>query len=236
MKQIKIIPTLPSSKLILNIAPAKQYIPEWYKKSSQKIKGLEKYSLIPTNPSITTSTYKKCSPFLDALTNGYVVYLSKDIEVALMEDGLTHIMWRLDPPPISSHDNSQWEGLKYPQDCHEYVYKWENSFIIKTPKNYSTLFTHPHNRFDLPFKTISGIVDTDKYNGPVKFPFFLQKDFTGVIEAGTPIAQINIFKRNHWFKNVLNYNQNFIENENNKFFSKINRSYKNQFWNKKEYN
>ena len=56
MKQIKIIPTLPNSKLVLNIAPAKEYIPEWYKKSSQKIKGLDQ--LVERN---TTEVHKPFS-------------------------------------------------------------------------------------------------------------------------------------------------------------------------------
>jgi hypothetical protein len=226
MKQINIIPTLPNHELILNIAPAKNYIPEWYKKSPQKIKGLEKYLLVPEDPSATTSTYKKCPPFLDALTNGYIFYLTKDIEVITASDGSPYILWRTKPDPISWHDKEQWEGLQYPKNCYNFVYKWQNHFIIKTPKNYSTLFTHPHNRFDLPFQCISGVVDTDKYNLAVHFPFFLQKGFTGIIESGTPIAQINFFKRNHWFKNVLNYDEKFIKSENEKFHSKIERTYK----------
>ena len=72
MKNLKIIPTKEESLLSVNINKSTLYIPEWYKKSSQKIKGLEKYSLIPGNPMTTTSTYKKCSPFLDALSNGYI--------------------------------------------------------------------------------------------------------------------------------------------------------------------
>ena len=236
MKNIKIIPTKEESSFVINIERSTLHVPEWYKKSPQKIKGFEKYSISPNNPLVTTSTYKKCSPFLDAMTNGYTLYLSQDIEVVIQENGTPYILWRSSMlNPISWHDKDQWEGLEYPENCHDFVYKWENNFIIKTPKNYSTLFTHPHNRFDLPFYTLSGVVDTDKYNLAVHFPFFIKNNFSGVIKAGTPIAQMTFFKRNHWFRTVKKYNEKYIKKESFKFFSNIERSYKNLIWQKKEY-
>ena len=64
------------------------------------------------------------------------------------------------------------------------------SFNIKLPKDYSLLFLSPINRFDLPFLSITGIVDCDMYTGTVHFPFFIKNSFTGIIEKGTPIVQI----------------------------------------------
>jgi hypothetical protein len=236
MKNVKIIPTTEEASFAVNIEKSTSHIPEWYKKSSQKVKNLEKYSLSPENPGVTTSTYKKCSPFLDALTNGYMIYLSQDIEVTTKENGEPYIMWRLSTlDPVSWHDKGQWEGLEYPENCHDFLYKWQNYFIIKTPKKYSTLFTHPHNRFDLPFYTLSGVVDTDKYNVEIHFPFFLKKDFTGIIKAGTPVAQITFFKREPWFRTFKKYNKKYIKKERFKFFSNIERPYKNLIWQKKEY-
>jgi hypothetical protein len=236
MKNVKIIPMIEEASTIVNIEKSKSHIPKWYKESSQKIKGLEKTSLIVDNPRATTSTYKKCPPFLDAITNGYIFSLSQDIEVTLKEDGFPYILWRTDIiPPITWHSNSQWEGLVHPTNCHEVVYKWENYFAIKTPRGYSTLFTHPHNRFDLPFYTLSGIVDTDKYNLPINFPFFIKNDFTGIIKAGTPLAQITFFKRHHWFKTIKKYDKSYSKKEIFKFFSTIDRSYKKLIWQKKEY-
>ena len=236
MKKIKIIPVREESLFKISINQSKLYVPEWYKKSPSKMKGLEKTSLIPTFTNATTSTYKKCSPFLDALTNGYMFSLTQDIEVTINGDGGPLIMWRTDViEPVSIHTNSQWDGLKYPENCHNFVYKWENHFCIKTPKGYSTLFTHPHNRYDLPFYTMSGIVDTDKYGGAVHFPFFLKKDFVGIIKAGTPLAQITFIKREKWFRSIKKYNKENIKKYKFNFFSTIERSYKNTVWQKKEY-
>jgi hypothetical protein len=236
MKKIKIIPTKKEALLKVNIDSAQKHIPEWYKNSPQKVKGFENFSLNPQNPQVTTSTYKKCSPFLDALINGYIFSLTQDIEVIKKENGMPFILWRSSIlTPITWHDNDQWQGLVPPENCHEYVYKWNNDFIIKTPRGYSTLFTHPHNRFDLPFYTLSGVVETDKYNNSVHFPFFIKNNFTGIIKAGTPVAQMTFFKRDSWFRNVKKYNKDFIDKEDFKFNSNIERSYKKFFWEKKNY-
>jgi hypothetical protein len=236
MKKVQITPMHENALLCVNIEKATASIPEWYKKSKQKMKELENFSLIPDGTFNPTSTYKLCSPFLDAITNGYIFYLSQDIEVIKKDDGSPYIMWRKDfIPPITWHSNSQWDGLISPENCHDFVYKWENHFQIKTPKGYSTLFTHPHNRFDLPFYTLSGVVDTDRYGLPVHFPFFIKNDFTGIIKAGTPVAQMTFFKRNHWFRTVKKYNKEYVYKESFKFFRKIERSYKNLVWQKKNY-
>ena len=58
------------------------------------------------------------------------------------------------------------------------------------------------NRFDLPFYTMSGIVESDIWGLPVFTAFFLQKDFIGVIPKGTPIFQIIPFKRDDWEREV----------------------------------
>lgn len=237
MKKVKFLSIENADNLNLNVVRATQIIPDWYKKSPQRVEGLEKLSLNPNNPSMTTSTYKICSPFLDALTNGYMFYLSEDIEVAKHENGEPYILYRKASglETVSAHDDNQWTGLHYPENCYPVVFKWQNHFVTKTPKKYSTLITHPHNRFDLPFYTLSGVVDTDKYNLEIQFPFFIKNNFTGIIKAGTPIAQITFFKRHTWFKTLDRKKQNFVKQARFKFFSNIERSYKNLIWQKKEY-
>jgi hypothetical protein len=87
----------------------------------------------------------------------------------------------------------------------------------------------------LPFQTLSGVVDTDNFKHPVQFPFFIKKDFTGIIKAGTPVAQITFFKREHWIRSVEKYNENKINKDRFNYFSNIDRSYKKMFWEKKHY-
>jgi hypothetical protein len=235
MKKIEIFPIEKYSENFFNIAPAKEFIPEWYRLSNPKIKNMTT-ELYPGNPVVTTSTYKKCIPFFDAMTSGYIIYLTADIEILNTIDNKKQINWRTQREIVTFHSEEQWIGLSVPEDYTPFVFKWHNQFLIKTPKNYSTLFMQPSNRFDLPFKTISGIVDTDNYTLPIHFPFFVHKNFTGIINSGTPIAQIIPIKRESWTRSYKKYieDKKYIDFE--KFVSTIKRSYKNNHWIKKEYN
>jgi hypothetical protein len=233
-----IFTVVPFSATAMNetdIVSSKEAIPEWYKRSPQKIEG-STTELQINNPSATTSTYKRCSPFLDALTSGYMVLLNVDVEVSDSPDGFKYLRWRPDQSVVSGHTNNEWQGLVPPQGYVNMLYKWSQDFGITTPKGYSCLFTHPSNRFDLPFITLNAVVDTDNFNMPIHFPFFLREDFVGIIEKGTPICQVLPFKRDSWAKVEEKYEENKVLKLNSKFSSKIIRSYKTQYWSRKEYN
>jgi len=84
---------------------------------------------------------------------------------------------------------------------------------------------------------LPGIVDTDKYNSPVNFPFILNDiKFTGLIPAGTPIAQVIPFKRDSW-KMSFGSEKEIIESTKidktlkRKFFD----VYRNIFWSSKDF-
>ena len=61
------------------------------------------------------------------------------------------------------------------------------------------LFVHPSNRYDLPFQTLSGLVDCDLFkNVYVHFPaVWTNKKFRGTLAKGTPVAQAIMVKRQH---------------------------------------
>ncbi|MEK9648983.1 MAG: hypothetical protein VW337_07705, partial [Gammaproteobacteria bacterium] len=63
---------------------------------------------------------------------------------------------------------------------------------------YSALYAQPLNRHELPFLTMSGIVDNDKVKLPGTMPFFVLRGTRGILPAGTPYAQIIPFRREHW--------------------------------------
>jgi hypothetical protein len=115
------------------------------------------------------------------------------------------------------------------------VAKWHNDFLIKTPKGFSVLFTHPLNRLDLPFFTLSGLVDCDKYNSPIHFPFLLKRGFEGIIESGTPIAQIVPVKRELWKSKKYLFNSDKIYQNQRTFLRTFSDYYKKKVWIKKNY-
>ena len=64
-------------------------------------------------------------------------------------------------------------------------------------KGYSVLITHPFNRDDLPFRTLTGLVDVDLYkSNTIQFPaIWIDESFKGILKKGTPIAQCVPIKR-----------------------------------------
>ena len=60
--------------------------------------------------------------------------------------------------------------------------------------------THPINRDDLPFRTLTGLVDADRYCDVfVHFPARWQDpQFKGTLAKGTPVAQCLPVKREIW--------------------------------------
>ena len=176
--------------------PAVQGLPDWFK------------TLPHTAFNVVTQgegqTIKRCPPFIDAMTYGFLIPLPCDLKV---ENG--EFSWEFDPPvnsvdnfvrsPIGFHDPSQVEGTPFAQEG-RFAIKFNNFWSIESPPGYSLLFTHPVNRPDLPFTTLTGLVDSDLYHDSrVNFPaHWHDMNFNGVLPKGTPVAQCMPVKRESW--------------------------------------
>ena len=95
--------------------------------------------------------------------------------------------------------HGDWQVGKYKRKYTDKgVWKFLNPFAIKTSPGTSCRFTTPVNRDDLPFSLFEGVVDTDKFEAPVNFPFEWKLGPTKeptILEAGTPMVQCIPFKR-----------------------------------------
>ncbi len=142
-------------------------------------------------------TLKHCLPFIDALGLGILVPLACDVEVRA--EGFA---WEWEPPavasvpgypraPLSFHLPEQAQGAPFAPAAGELLVKFVNFWTLATEPGWSLLVTHPFNRPDLPFQTLTGLVDTDSYgHGLIHFPaLWRDPAFRGVLPAGTPIAQ-----------------------------------------------
>ena len=211
--------------------PASQSIPDWYKEVSSYINGEKS----PSGDGNTTATIKRCMPVFDAITGGYILYTPVDVWIS-QKDGQPWYEW---PSfgPISFHPVEQ--APNHPdKNGHEFSYpKWINPWAIKTEPGYSTLFVQPFHRESV-FTILPGVVDTDKYDAPVNFPFVLNDiKYKGIIPAGTPMAQVIPFQRESWFMEIGD--SKIVEEQNKttiKLRSKFFDSYKNQFRQTKDYN
>lgn len=176
--------------------PAIQGLPEWFKampaKALNPVAGEE------------DQTVKRCPPFIDAMTAGFLIGLPCDVKA---ENGA--LSWDFEPPvssasnytrsPLSFHHESQLTGTPFHEPGRMAV-KFHNFWTIEAPEDYSILFTHPVNRRDLPFTTLTGIVDCDRYvDNRIHFPaYWDDMSFSGVLPKGTPIVQCIPVKRGSW--------------------------------------
>ncbi len=176
--------------------PAALGVPTWLKTMPQQ-------AFNALNGS-TTDTVKRCPPFVDAMTSGFLIPLICDLKV---ENG--EFTWDNDiapggelnfvRSPLGLHDASQVTGTPL-FEADRFMVKFHNLWTIEAPEGYALLFTHPANRFDLPFTTLTGLVDSDRYyDNWIHFPaHWHDMNFSGVLPKGTPIAQCMPVKRDKW--------------------------------------
>jgi hypothetical protein len=234
VKKIEFVPiSKDAEKLADPPKPAKSFVPDWYKNLNSFITE-EK---IPIHYDGTANvTIKRCIPFMDAMFAGYMYHLPCDIH-AVDPDKYNGTRISLGgfslEAVVSEHYPDQISGMPIFEDFDQ-IFKWNFWWRIKTPPGYSCLFVHPFHRNELPFLTMSGVVDTDSYNVPILFPFFLKNNFFGTIPRGTPLVQIIPFKRDSWKMSSPGFNEDIrYDVIKNLGFSLD--GYKKRFWKRKEY-
>lgn len=209
--------------------PIKKLLPEWYRTSE---------TTIPGDEGEESAGLKKCVPFLDAMISGYSLVTPVDIFVSETESGELKVGWN-SPDEFADfiHERPKESAAKLPRPAghHPNHLAWRGSWGFKTPRGWSVLVTHPLNRFDLPFTTTSGIIDSDNYSTSGNLPFFIKKGFTGVIPAGTPIAQLIPIKRTKWNSVSNNRGLQYLESLQGETVRTVGKSYKKLFWTRKNY-
>ena len=214
------------------ITPAKNHVPEWYK----KIPKFKDNTIFEIDRGFAP-TIKLCAPFLDSLTSGYVISLPYDLYVK-NNNGAPYLTW---PEAVTDKIAPKWRKQTshekiVPSGCYSFEYTWNPCVAFVFPKGYSFLITHPLNRHDLPFITLSGIIDGGfAVNAHGNFPFYIKENFEGIINKGTPIMQIIPFRQEKWkSKKIKGLVELSILNQ-KKSTSVIYGWYKKMFWIKKEY-
>lgn len=167
--------------------PARDALPEWLRAMPGEVAVPELGGAI--------RTLKHCPPLIDAMGAGFLMPLAADVRV---ENGT--FSWDWDPPrtalgrttrsPLSFHHAEQAAGSPL-HDPEQVFLKFNNFWTIALEPGWSLLVMHPANRTDLPFRTLTGLVDADLYgDGLIHFPArWTDPDFAGVLRRGTPVAQ-----------------------------------------------
>jgi hypothetical protein len=173
--------------VIAEPVPAKEVMPDWFK----RLPPVDKSRVSTTDNGLTV---KRCMPFLDALTTGWILPLAATVRIDIKDNGTTvDTGWEFDRAMTSNHSAYQVAGnphLPRPP-C-----KFHNFWTIRTPKGYSCLFIPPMNRGNGVFEIVAGVVDTDEYTSIIHFPFFATApDGLYTLEKGTPLVQVIPFRR-----------------------------------------
>jgi hypothetical protein len=217
--------------------PAISNVPSAYKKMK-----------VFQSESFFSKTVKKCIPFLDALTCGYIIPFPMD-QVYRYDKENTRAIFETNPHlpsdfreslGVSFHENFEVsENLRHNKRTVEAIFKFINPWVIKTPPGYSCIFTQPFNR-NLPFKIIDGVVDTDTYTQNIHFPFYWTNPHTErvILESGSPMVLVIPFKRDSWrMRSHLETPKDMDEKNKKriKFNLKIVDMYKKSSWKKKSF-
>lgn len=230
-KNIKIIKFSKKVPYSEDFLPIKLFMPEWYKNTEPvKIKNLTFDNLDFRN----RKNIKNCMPFLDSLTTGYTMVTPFDILVK-KENLATFFTWdNSDYDIIASRPKESALLLPIPTGHSEEHFVWHISHDLRLPKKYSAIYMHPLNRHDLPFTTLSGIIDGEIIHAG-NIPFFIKNDFEGLIPAGTPYLQVIPFKKEDWSTEKDNelLNLAFLQNLKSKSF--LYGWYKKNQWKKSRY-
>jgi hypothetical protein len=149
----------------------------------------------PTLAGAEVRTVKQCPPFLDAMQAGILFPLAADLT---FENGEFSWDWNLPSAPAGRATRSP-VGVHVPEQIvgfpgcpsGDFAIKFNAFWTIELPDGWSMLFSHPANRADLPFRTLTGRVDADRWrDGLVHFPaIWTNSGFAGTLAAGTPVAQ-----------------------------------------------
>lgn len=215
--------------------PAREYVPSWY----SEIPAFQNKKPSFSDSGTADRTLKMCMPFFDAISMGYIQETWQDISISLEDVGKSQKSFKYHFPTTPEIIGIR-EQAKYhypiPKEFYQFELTWHPVWIPQLPKGYSAIITHPFNRTDLPFYTLTGVIDCDTYNHSQEgsnLPFLLKEGFTGVIPAGTPMYQIIPFKRDDWKSSANEYNEDLQVHNIQKLRKYFWGGYKKVHWHKK---
>ena len=151
------------------------------------------------DPSISNGqmklTAKKCQAFFDAMSAGYLLRMPMDLYIDTT-DGKQEFELPLDCRAYQSrlmatHTNEQVSHMKWDEQVYiRHILRIHPTWLVRTPKGYSSFFTQPIHQDPSPILAVSAIIDTDNFLSDGHLSFLVKKGFKGVIKQGTPLCQV----------------------------------------------
>jgi hypothetical protein len=177
--------------------PISKSIPEWYL-------SVDRYYKDPSGKNYKDQdgnnihSWKSCPVVYDGMSSGYDFKTPCDLRFYRDSNNIPHVEIMDERFPNFVQERPPMPGFRVPWGYDEFHFAWYGEWAVRLPDGYSALYIQPINRYELPFETTSGFIDSDVVNLFGTVPFFIAKDFEGIIPKGTPFLQIIPFKRENW--------------------------------------
>jgi hypothetical protein len=136
--------------------PMRSIIPDWYKKIPMFANNKQYENDLGEGISV-----KGCVPFLDAISSGYAIVTSQDIQISQQFE-FPRLSWRIGPTPLVERKSHEY--LPTPIGCSDSQFAWDLPFGIELPNLSSLCNFRKCNLSNLEgslFKTLS-ILASDK--------------------------------------------------------------------------
>lgn len=230
MKKVQFYPMSARMSAVVPMPkPASEYTPEWF----DSLKMFDGGEPVLYNGVVQNRTVKSCAPFGDSFRMGWIQETWCDITFIdngnSMDFGYSTEPAPIDGRPVSSFPENP---MYYPME-----FLWKQYWTPRLPAGYSLLYTHPLNHTDLPFHTVSAVVDSDSFyhSSFGNVPFHLREGFVGTIPAGTPMFQIIPIKREAWNREAMEFDSLDLAKRESLIERHFFGTYRRHFWKRKSY-
>lgn len=192
-----------------------------------------------SDPNPKSSTVKRCIPFLDAMSAGFIIPLWADMWVHAKDGDLKVYFPENFPQPETLGQHGYQQVLGHPlkdKPYGQYPMKFVNPWVIETSEGVSCLFTSPLNHMETRFKILDGVVDTDTYYNNINFPFlWVEGDGEFFIPKGTPLVQVIPFMRETTELSIGVINSDRKNHTRGVLGTKLKNGYRDEFWHNKKH-
>ena len=183
------------------IVPAKEYIPDWWKRVERIIESASDDKLL------NKGTIRNCPSFPEYLTQGFVVPLWCDVNIKIEHESFE---WRTPDKTFSfsSHADSQFRDHlpQYVQDNTSMVLKPTCPWRVKTPPGWSVWQLPMYYHYNPFFETLPGIIWSDIHH-EINQQMLMKRYGEFTIKRGTPLAMYVPYERNKYTYDISGPNE-----------------------------
>jgi len=176
--------TIEGLEKVVPIVPAKDYIPDWWKRVERMIDRVD-----------SKGTVRNCPSFPEYITQGFVVPLWCDLHVNIQHDKFE---WKTPERmfSFSSHADVQFRDWapKHVKDNSSMVLKPNCPWRIKTPPGWSVWQLPMYYDFNPTFEVLPGIIWSDMHH-EINQQMLMKKYGEFLIPRGTPLAMYVPYER-----------------------------------------